>query len=133
MDSEISMSTVIPILLAFITFNSPGVTASFTLSPEPVTAYLGAQTSYSCITDGRDVLIWTVNGVEARFPEVRDKGISFVHSGPNSESSNLTVLASIQNNNSEIICIQQSLDGQEIARTSPVYLYVQGKQYGYVQ
>ena len=126
------MSAVISILLAFIlTFNS-GVTASFTHSPESVTAYLGTQASFSCITDGRDILVWTVNGVEARFPEVRNKNITFMHSGANSESSNLTVLASMQNNNSEIICIQQSvLNGQEIARTSPVYLYVQGKQYSY--
>ena len=109
---------------------SNGVTALFTLSPESVTAYLGNQASFSCITDGRHLLVWSVNGVEARFPEVRNKGISFVYFGANSEMSNLTVLASLQNNNSEIICIQQNvMNGQELARTTPVHLYVQGKQY----
>ena len=45
----------------------------------------------------------------------------------NSEMSNLTVIASIQNNNSEIICIQENLiTGQEIARIPLAYLYVQG-------
>ena len=116
-------------LLTLITFNT-GVTASlFTHSPESVTAYLGDQASFSCITDGSHLLVWTVNGVEARFPEVHNKGINFVHFGANAEMSNLTVLASLQNNNSEIICIQQNvMTGQELARTTPVYLYVQGKQ-----
>ena len=121
----------IAILLAtMITFCSQGVTAPFTHSPESVIAYLGDLASFSCITDGSHLLVWTVNRVEARLPEVRSKGISFVYSGVNSEMSNLTVLASTQNNNSEIICIQQNvMTGQEIARTSPIYLYVQGEQY----
>ena len=129
MNSNISMITVTAILLAFITYNS-GVTVPFPHSPESVTSYLGAQASFSCVTDGSHLLVWTVNGVEARLPEVRNKGIALVYSGVNSEASNLTVLASLQNNNSEIICIQQNvITGHEIARTSPVYLYVQGKQY----
>ena len=124
-------SAAIITLLALFAVN--GVTAIFTHTPVSVTAYLGAQATFSCITDGRDILlVWTVNGVEARFPEIRNKGITFVYSGVNSEMSNLTVLASLQNNNSEIICIQQNvMTGQEIARTSPVYLYIQGKQYSY--
>ena len=115
-------------LLALLAALNGGVTAAFTHSPESATEYLGAKATFTCITDGSHFLFWTVNGVEARFPEVRNKGITFVHSGVNSEASNLTVLASLQNNNSEIICIQQNLiTGQEIARTSPVYLYVQGE------
>ena len=121
-------SAAIIILLAF-TLNSHGVTAIFTRSPEPVVAYLGDQAYFSCITDGSNLLVWTVNGVEARLPVVRNRGITFVYSGVNSEVSNLTVSASMQNNNSEIVCIQQNvITGQEIARTSPVYLYVQGEQ-----
>ena len=90
---------------------------------------LGDQAYFSCITDGSDLLVWTVNGVEARLPVVRNRGITFVYSGVNSEVSNLTISASLQNNNSEIVCIQQNvITGQEIARTSPVYLYVQGEQ-----
>ena len=119
----------IAVLLAFIiSINGPGVTALFTLSPVSVIAYLGDQVSFSCVTDGSHLLAWSVNGVEARFPEVRDKGISFVYFGANSEMSNLTVLATLQNNNSEILCTQQNImSGQELARTTPVYLYVQGK------
>ena len=126
----ISMITVIAaaILLAFITFNTGITEAAFTHSPESAIEYLGDQATFTCITDGSHFLFWTVNGVEAQLPVVRNKGITFVYSGVNSEVSNLTVLASMQNNNSEIICIQQDLiTGQEIARTSPVYLYVQGE------
>ena len=117
------------VFLAFTLINN-GVIAPFTHSPESMTVYLGAQASFSCITDGSHLLDWTVNGVEARLPEVRNKGITFVYSGVNSEVSNLTVFASLQTNNSEIICIQKNVvTSQEIARTSPVYLYVQGKRY----
>ena len=131
MNFNISMTTVmaITILLAFITFNSGITEAAFTRSPaESAIEYLGDQATFTCITDGSHFLFWTVNGVEARLPVVRNKGITYTYSGVNSEASNLTVLASMQNNNSEIICIQQHLiTGHEIARTSPVYLYVQGE------
>ena len=120
------------ILLALTASN--GITGLFTLSPETAIAYLGDLASFSCITDGSHLLVWSVNGVEARFPEVRNKGISLVYFGSNSEMSNLTVLASIQNNNSEIICIHQNvMTGQELDRTTPVYLYVQGKCIGALQ
>ena len=120
-------AVVITLLALFAAFNG-GVTAAFTHSPESAIEYLGAQATFSCITDGSHFLFWTVNGVEARLPVVRNKGIDYVYSGINSEASNLTILASMQNNNSEIICIQQHLQThQEIARTSPVYLYVQGE------
>jgi hypothetical protein len=122
-------SAAIITLLALLSAFNGGIRAAFTYSPaESATEYLGAQATFTCITDGSHFLYWTVDGVEARFPVVRNRGITFVHSGVNSEASNLTVLASMQNNNSEIICIQQNLiTGQEIARTSPVYLYVQGE------
>ena len=116
------------ILLAF-SLNNHGVTAIIIHSPESVVAYLKENASFNCITDGSDLLVWTVNGVEARFPVVRERGITYVHSGVNSEVSNLTVLASVQNNNSEIICIQENvMTRQEIARTPPVYLHIQGRQ-----
>jgi hypothetical protein len=114
--------------LAFLAAFNSGVRAAFSHTPKSAIEYLGAQATFTCITDGSHFLYWTVNGVEARFPVVRNRSITFVHSGVNSEASNLTVLASLQNNNSEIVCIQQNLiTGQEIVRTSPVYLYVQGK------
>ena len=104
------------------------VFAQFVQSPVSTIAYLGEQASFSCTTDGSHLLVWEVNGIEARLPEIRDRGISFMRYGINSEMSTLTALASIQNNNSEIICIQENLiTGQEIARTQPAYLYVQGK------
>ena len=126
-----SMITVIAaaILLAFITFNTGLITeAAITHSPaESQIVYLGDQATFSCTTDGSHFLYWTINGVEARLPEIRNKNITYTYSGVNSESSDLIILASMQNNNSEIICIQQHLiSRQEIARTSPVYLYVQG-------
>ena len=115
-------------LLSLLAFNIGVTEATFTYSPESATAYLGDQAIFTCITDGSHLLVWTVSGIEARFPEVRNKGISYVHSGANAEMSNLTALASLQNNNSEIICIQQNvMTGEELARTAPVYLYVQGK------
>ena len=104
--------------------------AQFVESPVSTIAYLGDRASFSCTTDGNHLLVWTVNGVEARMPVVRNRGITFERFGINSEISNLTALASIQNNNSEIICIQENLiTGQEIARTLPAYLYVQGMLY----
>ena len=123
-------AAIIITLLAFITFNTGLITeAAFTHSPaESQIAYLGDQATFSCTTDGSHFLYWTINGVEARLPEIRNKNITYTYSGVNSESSDLTILASMQNNNSEIICIQQHLEThQEIARTSPVYLYVQGE------
>ena len=120
-------STVILLLLVISSNRGVGVFAQFVQSPVSTIAYLGDQVSFSCITDGSHLLVWTVNGVEARLPEIRNRNITFVHYGVNSEISNLTALASIQNNNSEIICIQENLiTGQEIARTPPSYLYVQG-------
>ena len=114
-------------MLSLLAFNTGVTEAAFTHSPESATAYLGDQAIFTCITDGSHLLVWTINGVEARFPEVRNKGIRYVHSGANAEMSNLTALASLQNNNSEIICIQQNvITGEELARTAPVYLYVQG-------
>ncbi len=127
------MITVIAttILVAFIIINSGvTVTAAFTHTPESATEYQGDRATFSCIIDGSHFLHWTVNGVEARLPVVRNRGITFVLSGMNAEASNLTILASLQNNNSEIICIERNIiTGQEIARTSPVYLYVQGERY----
>jgi hypothetical protein len=119
------------LMLSLLTCNTGQVAeAAFAHTPESVVAYLGYLASFSCTTDGSHLLVWTVNGVEARFPEVRNKGIHYVLSGANAEMSNLTVSASLQNNNSEIICIQQNVEnGQELARTAPVYLYVQGKQF----
>ena len=117
------------LMLSLLAYNTGVIKAAFAHFPESEAAYLGDEATFSCITDGSHLLVWTVNGVEARFPEVRDKGIRYVHSGANAEMSNLTALASLQNNNSEIVCIQQSvITGQELARTAPVYLYVQGKQ-----
>ena len=105
---------------------------SFAESPVSAIAYAGDEANFTCVTDGSHVLVWTVNGIEARFPEVRSKGITFLHFGINSEISNLTASASIQNNNSEIICIHVNLiTGQEIARTPPAYLYVQGNLVSY--
>ena len=115
------------ILLSVVTANLSRVSAQLIESPVSTIAYLGYHVSFSCTTDGSHLLVWTVNGVEARLPEVHNRGITFVYFGINSEMSNLTVLASIQNNNSEIVCIQKHLiTGQEIARTQPAYLYVQG-------
>ena len=129
MTSMITVIAAATILLAFITFNTEITEAAFTHSPaESQIAYPGDQATFSCTTDGSHFLYWTINGVEARLPEIRNKNITFTYSGVNSESSDLTILASMQNNNSEIICIQQHLiSRQEIARTSPVYLYVQGE------
>ena len=118
------------LLLAVVTASSRMnvISAQFVTSPVSTIAYLGDQASFSCTTNGNHLLVWSVNGIEARLPQVHNRGISFVHFGINSEMSNLTALASIQNNNSEIICIQENLiTGQEIARTQAAYLYVQGK------
>ena len=115
------------LLLSVVTANLSRVSAQFVESPVSTIAYLGYHVSFSCTTDGSHLLVWTINGVEARLLEVHSRGITFAYFGINSEMSNLTVLASVQNNNSEIICIQEHLiTGQEIARTRPAYLYVQG-------
>ena len=115
------------LMLSLLACSTGVIKAAITHAPQSESAYLGEVSTFSCITDGSHLLVWTVNGVEARFPEVRDKGITYVHSGANAEMSNLTALASLQNNNSEIICIQQNvMTGEELARTAPVYLYIQG-------
>ena len=121
-------NTFLPVILLSWILSRSIVFAQFIQSPVSTIAYLGDQVSFSCTTDGSHVLVWTINGVEARLPEVRERGITFEYFGSNSEMSNLTAIASIQNNNSEIICIQKHLiTSQEIARTLPAYLYVQGK------
>ena len=114
--------------------SSSVVYAQFVESPVTTTAYLGDNASFHCTTDGNHLLVWIVNGIEARMPVIRNRGITFERFGINSEMSTLTTLASIQNNNSEIICIQENLiTGQEIARTLPAYLYVQGTLQPYDQ
>ena len=120
------MMYITAIFLALI-ITKTRVTAMFAQTPESVTAFLGGKASFNCTTDGSHLLVWTVDGIEARFPEVRNRSITAVYSGANSEKSTLTVLASTKNNNSEIFCIQQNvMTGEELGRTEPVYLYVQG-------
>ena len=42
------------------------------------------------------------------------------------EASTLFIAATTVNNNSEIICIASYIGGNEIGRTQPAFLYIQG-------
>ena len=102
------------------------VAAQFGRIPESKVVYLGQNVHFYCSVDSH-YLKWTVDGIEARSPQIQARNISQEFSGPNSGSSTLTIQATKQNNNSEIFCIQQHLvTGEELARTSPVYLHIQG-------
>jgi hypothetical protein len=114
------------ILLAIVLLILTEVEAQFGQIPESKVVYLGQNVHFHCSVDSH-FLAWTVDGIEVRSPQIQARNISLVYSGSNSGSSMLTIQAIKQNNNSEIFCIQQHLvTGQELARTSPVYLLIQG-------
>lgn len=102
------------------------VAAQFDQVPQTRVVYLGQNAQFHCAVSSQ-FLVWRVDEIQAQLPEIQARNISHVFSGSFSESSTLTVLATRQNNNSEIVCTQQDLvTGQELARTSPVYLLIQG-------
>ena len=102
------------------------VAAQFDRIPETEVVYLGQSGYFHCSISSH-FLAWTVDGIEARNPQTQARNISHIYSGANSGSSTLIIQATKQNNNSEIVCIQQHLvTGQELARTLPVYLHIQG-------
>ena len=102
------------------------VAAQFDRIPEPEVVYLGQSANFYCSISAH-FLAWNIDGIDARSPQIQARNVSHIYSGANSGSSTLTILATKRNNNSETICIQQHLiTGQELARTSPVYLHIQG-------
>ena len=102
------------------------VAAQFDRIPVTKVAYLGQNANFHCSISSQ-FLVWRVDEIQAQLPQIQARNISHVFSGAHSESSTLTILATKQNNNSEIVCIQQHLvTGQELARTPPVYLRIQG-------
>ena len=102
------------------------VATQFDQIPQTRVIYMGQNAQFHC-TVSSQFLVWRVDEIQAQLPEIQARNISHDFSGSFSESSTLTVLATKQNNNSEIVCIQQHMvSGQELARTSPVYLRIQG-------
>ena len=105
------------------------VAGQFDRIPETKIVYLDQNAHFYCSITSQ-FLMWRVDGIQAQLPQIQARNISHVFSGSHSRSSTLTILATKQNNNSEIVCIQQHLmTGQELARTSPAYLRIQGINY----
>ena len=101
--------------------------AIFTFTPETVVVFLDSQSVYyNCGTNVESgVIIWMVDGLEARLPQIQNRGIHLNYS--DYKLSSLIITPSAENNNTEIVCTEWNLiSGTEINRTLPVYLYIQG-------
>ena len=94
--------------------------------PTSKVVYLKNQSvHFTCGTQKYGFLTWEVDDIEARLPEVQNRIVSYVNSGG---VSTLSIAASLQNNNSKIVCLVRDLSsGHEIARTPRAYLRVQGE------
>lgn len=101
------------------------VAGQFSLVPSSVTSYFGRLVQFTCGVEAPGILTWEVDGIEARYLHTRN--ITFyTETAVDAETSTLSIAATTTNNNSEIICISSFINGQEIARTPSVFLYVQG-------
>lgn len=109
-------------------WHSDGVEAQsqFNLIPSSVVVYLNdEQVHFTCGTWEHGLLSWVVDSIEARLPEIQNRGVSYINSAG---ISTLSISASLHNNNSELVCVlSDPSTGGVIARTLSAYLIVQGE------
>ena len=87
---------------------------------------MGHQAEFTCKVDAPDFLTWEVDTIPANNLNIaRNVTFRTERTGEN-EVSTLFIVATMINNNSKIICIASHIGGNEIARTQPAFLYVQG-------
>ena len=97
------------------------------LLPTSATAFLNEGVEFMCKIELPGFIQWEVNGMtNSSFFTARNINFTFLRT-PSSETSTMSIAATIANNNSEIVCITVSRAQTEIARSPAVYLYIQGK------
>ena len=100
------------------------------LNPLKQNVLLGSTAVFNCHTSGAFILDWAVDGIQVNDIRIRSRGI-LSHTVTANEScgikhSNLTLLASAENNQSSVQCIAISMAGLN-ARSEVVKLFIQGK------
>ena len=95
--------------------------------PTSATAFLNEEAEFMCEIELPGFIQWEVNGMtESTFFTAQNISFTFLRTS-SSETSNMSIAATIANNNSEIVCITVSRTQTEIARSPAVFLYIQGK------
>ena len=111
------------LLTILIIFLSPEII----LAPEPQTVPVGTLASFNCTAEGNEAF-WVVNGSTCHEGCLSDRGFTIREDTPPTGSGMwalyMDVLASIENNNTNIRCKAHK---DQVTISDPVYLLVMGK------
>ena len=98
----------------------------FSETPSNVTSFLGRQAQFTCRLDALNFLTWEIDSIPASNIDAARNVTFYTERTGENEVSTLFIAATVINNNSEIICIANYIGGNEIARTQPAFLHIQG-------
>lgn len=99
------------------------------MSPLKQNVILGSTAVFNCRTIGAFILDWDVDGIQVNDIQIRSRGILpytiTVNESCGIKDSNLTLLASSENNQSSVQCIAISMAGLSV-RSEVGKLFIQG-------